>query len=85
MVFVLATNAAKAPASIMPSMPMLMIPVRSQRMPHMAPRMSGTLARSVKLSALMPKKTRIHVLSPNEVVLTRIAMTMKTRISPPIM
>ncbi|MCB0050773.1 MAG: hypothetical protein KDE24_14660 [Caldilinea sp.] len=47
--------------------------------------MSGTLARSVKLSALMPKKTRIHVLSPNEVVLTRIAMTMKTRISPPIM
>ena len=49
LVATLATKAAKAPASIMPSMPMLMMPVRSQKMPQSAPRISGTLARKVKL------------------------------------
>ena len=61
LVATLATNAAKAPANIMPSMPMLMMPVRSQRMPLSAPRASGTVARSVKLSALTPKSTRSQV------------------------
>ncbi len=60
LVLVLATKAAKAPANIIPSMPMLTMPVRSQRMPQSAPNTSGTLARRVKLSALTPKSTRSH-------------------------
>ena len=41
LVLVLATKPAKAPASIMPSMPMLMMPDRSQRMPLSAPSTRG--------------------------------------------
>ena len=68
----------------MPSMPMLMMPVRSQRMPQRAPRINGTLARRVKLSALTPKKMRSQTFSPRAVVSTRIDMMTKTARMPPM-
>ena len=70
-----ATKAANAPASIMPSMPMLMMPVRSQSIPHSAPSTRGTEARNVKFKALTPNSTLNALMSPSAVVLTRMIIT----------
>ena len=80
-VLVLATKPANALASIIPSMPMLMMPERSHRMPLSAPRIRGTAARRVKLRALIPNNTRSHVRSCRGVRFTKIAMAISARAS----
>ena len=50
-------TAAKAPHSIIPSIAMLMIPDRSQKMPEMAPMVRGVAAVSVLCN--MPVRLRL--------------------------
>ena len=75
----------KAPVSIMPSSPMLMTPLRSDRMPPIAPKMSGVAKRSIPAVSADHTKTRSRLLSPDFTAITaRIAPStaMPTAIQP---
>jgi hypothetical protein len=67
----------KAPISIMPSRPMLMTPLRSDRMPPIAANTSGVAKRSMAAISADHTKTRSRLPSP-DLVATTAAMTAST-------